>query len=271
MDSIEALHTAVRRYCIDRYRYWSVEYGSTVAGDRHRIGSGYTDEALSIFPRYNVMDAVRIEVEKQRPADFKSLKEAKDFFILAALQAQSQFTQKAIGSIDAQAIDEERKRLVEYIENQTETELAAVEALFYRRVLSESEEKEILKSLASRWKITDKYWYPLSLEKPENVEAFQDAYFEREVGYDFLIQEFEKRKVDRIFEIREYGASFEIERTIFKPTYNGAEGIWCSLTFDWVIYVSHESSITFSGWILKNVQDAWPNWKDRIWTSPFFS
>ncbi|MCD6052439.1 MAG: hypothetical protein K0Q55_3857, partial [Verrucomicrobia bacterium] len=41
--------------------------------------------------------------------------------------------------------------------------------------------------------------------------------------------------------------------------------------FDWIIYASHESSVTIGGeWLLPAIKSAWPNWQNRIWTTPFF-
>jgi hypothetical protein len=61
-----------------------------------------------------------------------------------------------------------------------------------------------------------------------------------------------------------------MEISAFEPYYNGAEGFWCNNNFDWVIYASHESSITVGGWLLAEIKNVWPNWKERVWTTPFF-
>ena len=61
-----------------------------------------------------------------------------------------------------------------------------------------------------------------------------------------------------------------MELADFSPYYNGAEGYWCSQDMDWIVYASHESSITIGGWLLDEVERVWPNWKERIWTTPFF-
>ena len=38
----------------------------------------------------------------------------------------------------------------------------------------------------------------------------------------------------------------------------------------WIIYASHESSVTVGGWLLEEMQAIWPSWQERTWTSPFF-
>jgi len=58
--------------------------------------------------------------------------------------------------------------------------------------------------------------------------------------------------------------------SLFQPYYNGAEGYWSSDGLDWIIYASHESSVTVGGWLLEEVKQAWSDWNSRIWTSPFY-
>ena len=57
-----------------------------------------------------------------------------------------------------------------------------------------------------------------------------------------------------------------------KMTFSGAnfsEGYWCDGAFDWIIYASHESSITIGGWLLPEIKKVWSNWKEGLWTTPF--
>lgn len=65
-NSIENLHTAIRRYCMDRYSHWTGKYAELSSAGKGRAGSGYTDEALYTFPRYNVLNAILFEIERYR-------------------------------------------------------------------------------------------------------------------------------------------------------------------------------------------------------------
>src|SRR5260370_74442 len=60
-----ALHTAARRYCLERHAFWCERYTEIVSkrGDRQRDGYHCTPEALATFPRYKVLNAIRIELE----------------------------------------------------------------------------------------------------------------------------------------------------------------------------------------------------------------
>ena len=110
-NEIESLHTAIRRYCFDRYSYWSTRYGELISRGADRIGNKYTEEALDAFPRYNVIDAITVEVERCRPQDLSSLDEAKTIFRAVCASAQSIFTQPPNGQLEQTAMNEERLAL----------------------------------------------------------------------------------------------------------------------------------------------------------------
>ncbi len=268
-NAIKNLHTAIRRYCMDRYSYWTEKYAELSSAGKDRAGYGYTDEALYTFPRYNVLNAILFEIERYRPEEFATFDEAKRFFSLVAAEAENIFTRPPKGNLEQKAMGEERETLSKFIDELTEDDLSSVEPLFYRRVLSAEERDSIWEKLRSRWEING-YWYPLAIHKPNDVEAFQDAYFEKEVGAEKLQTVLRSRGVEMVWEMREDDNNYELELSAFEPYYSGAEGFWCDSSFDWIIYASHESSITIGGWLLPEIQQAWFNWKERVWTTPFF-
>ncbi len=269
-NEIEKLHTAIRRYCMDRYSYWTKEYGELAAMGKDRAGSGYTQEALCTFPRYNVLNAILIEIERHRPEKFSTLDEAKRFFIAVAADAQNIFTQPPNGNLEQQVMNEEREALGKFIAQLTDRDLLSSEPLFYRRVLSAAESNSIRERLRTVWGIREGYWYPLAQRERDDIEAFQHAYFEKEVGTEKLHTIFRNRGIERVWEMREDGINYELELSVFEPYYDGNEGYWCDETFDWIIYASHESSITTGGWLLPEIKSVWSNWKGRLWTTPFF-
>ena len=269
-NDIEKLHTAIRRYCIDRYSHWMEIYQElNASGQNFSIEGGYTKEALATFPRYNVLNAILTEIERHQPTDFSDFGEAKDFFVLVAKDAQSIFTKPSNGEVQLRVMNEEREQLSQYIFQLTEKDLSEIESLFYRRVLSETESNNIYAKLKTIWNVND-YWYPLTTWKRKDVEAFQDSYFEKEFSYEKLKEILRNHNVTKLWELREDGIDYEIELNILEPYYNGNEGFWCNADFDWLIYASHESSITFAGSILSEIKNSWTNWRERIWTSPFF-
>lgn len=268
---IEKLHTAARRYCIDRYHYWSEMYTEMVKTGRDRDDSNYTDNALRVFPRYNVLNAILVEIEGFTPQDFSILEEATKLIGTVGRTAEDVFTKDPSSPIAEKAMDEEREAFVHFIQTLSEEELGDVEPLPYRRTLKTSESRQIWTELMKAWDIQDSYWYPLSDCSIDNVNAFQDKYLREEVGPETVRTLLAEHGIIRVWELREHGPEYEMELTAFDPYYNGAEGYWCSENMDWIIYVSHESSITIGGWLLGKVKKVWPNWKDRIWTTPFFN
>jgi hypothetical protein len=267
---IEKLHAAARRYCIDKHHYWTERYDKIVKAGQDRDGSTYTNDALDVFPRYNVLKAILVEIERFTPQDFSTLEEAKELITTTCYLAEDMFTKAPNSPIAEKAMEEERKAFVYFIQTLSEEELDKVELLSYRRVIQTSEKQQIWAELKKAWDIQDSYWYPLSESSPDNVVAFQDKYLLEEVGAVTLRTLFMKHGITRVWELREYGPEYEMELTDFSPYYNGAEGYWCSQNMDWIIYASHESSITIGGWLLDEVKRVWPNWKERIWTTPFF-
>ena len=269
-NEIEKLHTAIRRYCMDRYSYWMKKYDELAAVGKDRAGYGYTQEARCTFPRYNVLNAILVEIERHRPENFATLGEAKRIFRAAAANAQNVFTQPPNGKLEQQVMNEEREALDQFIAQLTERDLLSIEPLFYRRVLSAEESNIIWERLRTVWDVTEGYWYPLAQCERDDIEAFQDAYLEKEVGAEKLHAIFRDHGIERVWEMREDGINYELELSVFEPYYNGNEGYWCDETFDWIIYASHESSITIGGWLLPEIKNVWSNWRARVWTTPFF-
>ncbi|MBA2620549.1 MAG: hypothetical protein H0U87_05050 [Acidobacteria bacterium] len=267
-DEIEKLHTAIRQYCIDRYAYWTENYKKLNALEKgFSVENGYSDEALTVIPRYNVLNAILAEIERHRPADFSSFEEAKEFFTLAVTEAQNIFTKPPNEEIKQRTIDEERALLIQYITRLSKSDLSEVKSLYYRHVLSKSESDFVREKLKTIWNVKG-YYYPLEYRTRDDIEAFQDKYFEKEFGFERLREILHLRGISRIWEMCESDENHEIELSIFAP--NLSETFWCDANFDWLIYASHESSITFAGSILSEIKNNWTNWQQRVWTSPFF-
>lgn len=266
---IEQLHTAIRRYCLENHQFWWEKYFELASSNNIRDDFDYTNEAYSIFPRYNVLNAILTEIEKTQPSEFSNFEEAKEYFCLAANQAENAFTKPPNNEIAIRVMNEERRKLSEFIAQLKTTDLEKVEPLFYRRVLSDNENQILRGKLKSIWKL-DGYWFPLTDWKPQNTEAFQDKYFEAEFGSEKIRQILRNLGVQKVWELREGEINYEIDISAVKFYYHGEETFWFDKTFDWLIYVSHESSITFAGSILPEIKKNWTNWQNRLWDSPFF-
>lgn len=72
--------------------------------------------------------------------------------------------------------------------------------------------------------------------------------------------------VGRLFELREHGCGFEIPVELTGFTYNGAEGFWTNGAYDWLVYASHEASITFgSPWLVAKMREILPEFNRYIY------
>jgi hypothetical protein len=80
-----------------------------------------------------------------------------------------------------------------------------------------------------------------------------------------------RRRINRIWEMREHsGDEYELELALFRPHYNGAEGYWTSAESDWLVYASHESSITLAGeWLVAGFRDVVPDCDRYQYGGPF--
>jgi hypothetical protein len=263
-----ALHTAGRRYCLDQHAYWCERYSEIVRkrGDRQRDSYHYTPEALTTYPRYNLLNAIRVELERMNPANLDDVEDTRALLVLAGETAEDDFTRKPIGAIDARAMTEEREAFCRFIAGAKISDLIKMEGLPYRRVLSAAESQSIWSRLRDRWQIPEGYWYPLAECKLSDVVAFKTRSFDEAVAIERLRVIFAARGTDRVWELREYGPEYEEDLALFEPFYNGAEGYWSSGDMGWIIYASHESSVTVGGWLLQDVKAMWPSWQSHVWT-----
>ena len=270
MDEALALHTAARRYCLERDAFWRDRYEEiTRRGDRERDGYHYTPEALNTFPRYNLLNAIRVELERIHPDTLGVFEDTKTRLTLVGQTAEDDFTQRPIGTIDQQAIADEREAFCLYIGNLSPSDVSEIDPLPYRRVLATEESSWLRSRLNERWQVSADYWYPLSECSLPGIVAFEDRAFSEAVSPDCLRAILGRRGIARVWELREYGPEYEEDVSLFAPYYNGAEGYWSSGDLDWIVYASHEQSVTVGGWLLEEVKAVWSSWQDQIWTGQF--
>ncbi|MCA9051647.1 MAG: hypothetical protein KDA89_23075 [Planctomycetaceae bacterium] len=272
MNLAQSLHTAARQYCNEQFNYWAALYAAICRDGRDRAADRYhyTPEALDVFPRYNLLKAIRIELERIDPYELDDLTDTRELIILAGTAADDDFTREPIGKIDAAAMANEREVFCDFIREPSDSDLQSVAPLPYQRVLSQSESDSLWARFRDRWQIANGNWFPLAECTLTDVIAFQDRPFNEFASTCTLVESLTSRGVSRVWELREYGPEYELDASLFDPHYNGAEGYWSSGDLDWIVYASHEGSITIGGWLLVEIKARWPEWNQRIWTSPFF-
>lgn len=262
MDPIAVLHNAARHYCMEQSARWRHEYAELAAAGRERttIRSGsweYTKEAYGIFPRYQVLAAILGEVERFVPADFSSVDESRSLLALAGETAESQFTTYQ-NPVAVQAVQDERRRFVEFIRSANELRLAELPLLAFRRALVETEHRRLHESFRRRWGS----WYGGCVDPanvPEDAITLHVAAMDAPGAYDNLRRILLDHGIKRLVELREWGDGYELETQDATFTYNGAEGSWTSGAMEWMVYASHESSLTFgSRWLIEGMRRCLP-------------
>lgn len=136
------------------------------------------------------------------------------------------------------------------------------------------EERNMLwKRLNDRWNINAwSYWYPLSIEdvyKGNDVLALDSQLFEREFGINKLKEILKSKGIYNIIRASMEGdidIRSEVDINNSKLENVGLDVYWCTTDLSWVIYTTHEGSITFAGtWIVEQIKGNYINWQDRKW------
>jgi hypothetical protein len=269
MDFVFALHTAARRFCADQHYRWSVEYSRLMESGEDRAGAGYTPAAYRLFPRYRLDDDIQMWVEKISVKNLASLEECRVVMLDAGRQAHNLLVSEFDKHPDALiALSEEWDTFDKYISALGTPHLELIEPLPYRRVLTEPESKQLRQTLAARWSVNG-YWYPLSqLDSGMNVIAFHAELWRQRRGTEILLRALEERGIDKCYALLEGPSDYELDRALVDPTYRGDEAFITS-DFEWLIYSSHESSITVAGWLADVFRSLWPEWTRITYEGPF--
>lgn len=242
MTLTEALITAARRYCKEHHARWAQRYAQERTGANDPVYS-YTDQDYNLFPRYQVLAAILGEVEKLVGKTFPSPEACRETLIHTGRTARSLFTE--IDHPVAQtAMQEERENFVRYLQSLTPEALAQMAPLSYRRRLNEEESSTVRQQLLERWNYNGGYWAPLTGNIPSNTlfvaqSALTPA--DRSAIMDYICQ----HATPHLLEITEDETDAEI--TCSELDLDSYETVYCDENYNWLLYTSHESTLTFAG------------------------
>lgn len=242
MTETEAILTAAKRYCIDNFNYWSKQYSDKKTGSDYP--NSYSDNDYDLFPRYNVSTAILQELQFYTGDDFADIAECRQMIKVLGQESQSLFTKGEKNKIEANAIQEERDKFNKFIDNVDADFLLTVDPMLYRRRLKKNEQSIIDKELKDNWGV-DCYWYPLIDLKIDKKAIFINK--EHLTTNDYLaISDFiNLENSSRIYEISEDQIDYEIEKMELDS--DCYETIYCDKNFTWIIYGSHEGTLSFGG------------------------
>ncbi|MFC7244188.1 hypothetical protein ACFQO7_17075 [Catellatospora aurea] len=262
----QILHDTARRYLAERYTELAARYSRLPNHGRAADGYHYTDEAKAIFPRYGVVDAVLVEVERLDGDRLPGSSRLADLLVRAAGTAGPVFTDPA-REIEAQAASEERDRFTRQVRVWAATADLRAEPVGYRRVLSEDEAARWRERLTARWGLVDLAWHPMiAADIPADVTIVQGEALWEEPVVDAFRHALDRLGVRRVIELREYGPEYAVEVNLTAPRYTGAEGVWSDESSSWIAYASHEGTVAFGGTLVPVLEQVWPGVNSRRWT-----
>lgn len=267
MTDSQKLHTAARRYCMEKYHHWVEIYSQM----ERRYSGDYKPEQLAIFPRYVLLQAIQTEIERLDFEALPSTSELRELLIVAA-QTTPSFWGESTSEIALRAEQETRNEVFSFV--QTFNCAASVEPLPYRRALFGEELESISRILREKWGKTKIYYFPLDEVESSyapTLFAYDDVAFEEAIPEEKLIEMLRERGINRVYEIREWGDENYLQDVeLMNPSYTGAEVFISSEKWDWLFYASHESSVTTGGWLTKAIQDEWPDWEAAKYNPDWF-
>lgn len=145
------------------------------------------------------------------------------------------------------------------------------------RILSKSVAEAAWASLTRTWDIPPggDCWFPLSPTASPAVIAFEAPAFYAALGAEWLRSVLAARGVERVLHFPELDrvppAEVPLAEAAFRYEGLPGEGYWCDAGAerkDWLVYASHEGSVTLGGaWLLTEAQRTWPAWDAHLWNN----
>ncbi|PRX05980.1 hypothetical protein [Actinoplanes italicus] len=260
------LHVTARRYLMRRDADLRAEYERLPGGGRQADGYTYTTEAKRTFPRYNVVAAILVEVERLDPDRLPGVEDLGRALLTAAQVANSVFTEPPHGEIQAQAMADERRLFAANVQRWRKQSTFRADPLPYRRVLTPQQGSTWRAALQRRWDVQDGLWHPmLGGPIPLDVLVLDEGSMWEDEGVDHVRQVLRGLGRSRVVELREYGPDYLLDVMTLAPRYTGPEGLWTDEHHDWIAYASHEGTVAFGGVLAANLLRTWPGADSRRW------
>lgn len=288
MNEIINMHMIVRKYCIEKIDNFSEELMKNykrIFEIIEEIGQKEFNESkdegiinLIQNTKYNtclknIFKSFLIKVESMIANDYKLLEE----FEVSLINVIESSNVKSHVIYCLPNYNEEEKRLsiiskqelISYIKSIDKKKLNYVEPIFYRRVLAENEIDYIEEKVRDKWGI-ENFADPFTGSHREDVIVFKEKFFYDNINFLKLQSALKNLGEEKIYEINITDpASYIMEISafaIFKQDGETClEGFWCSTKMEWIIYKSHENTISIGGKILiDEVKILIDSWEDGI-------
>lgn len=159
----------------------------------------------------------------------------------------------------ARTMDPEELPLLDQVERDFSVFFEKVEptveakATKYFRLIMGEERKKLLRDIQEKWGYAQTYWYPLCGGLDED-KLFLDV--ERVEPYEEQLLKLLGLPQERIYECSECDHNeYDCAEVDDLYGYGGSEVAYVPKDFSWIIYFSHENTVTFAGDILPMVKE----------------
>jgi hypothetical protein len=250
MDINNKLITLAQKYCKDNYVYWVDKYQKERTGNDFPYTYTYTDADYDLFSRYIKLSAISRGVELLVGKKYRFFNLCQQSLLCAA-DFRDSFADNLTNEIQKMAMDDEKQKYRDFILSHSEDNLLNMEVkrIKYKRLLAEHESKKVRKILSEKWGY-DGYWHPLiEGDTPANVLFLMDKYILP--SEQLIIDVVKGISLKKYYAIDEGRCDYKQSIENFNlHLYQGSETFCCDETFEWVVYGSHEGTISFGGAML---------------------
>jgi hypothetical protein len=249
----EALHTAARRYLIER--------AEELARDVPVNPRDHSPEQRDRWARSGELLDFLERVERATPHPPGSAAAVRDWLLAAVREPLFVGKRTKRGGVEESfppSADRLRRRVEEagrfsdYLLGLTGADLQAVAPLPYRRTLSEAETDRLHTQLGARWDLTPNHWYSSGPGQDGRERLVLRLGFARRPPLlDALRRALFRQGVTRLWSIPASafwpGRELDLELFDLAPRFPCDDLFWTAGEMDWVIFGSHEPLITLAG------------------------
>jgi hypothetical protein len=261
MNLVTKLHTAARRHCLLRRRFWLEQAGLREDGAA-QPGPLVIAQALELL-----LD----EVEQILPEEHGSLQEMSDALRLASQVAMVEtrdllFSEHAgAAGTHMPAANRELDAFRDLIARLRESDLVAVEDLPHHRLFTGEECRALWAKIEHIWGISvDEGWASVeeSLD-PARLVVFDAEAFQAQIAPAELQGGLMLAGVKHLLEFCEDGSVYEVDMLFLEEFARDAEEVyWTTASMDWVIGCCDAEMVILGGkTVIDCVKGLWPNWQ----------
>jgi hypothetical protein len=133
--------------------------------------------------------------------------------------------------------------------------------------LNDAHKESIRDRLSNLWDVNELYWYPIYSCSRDDVIALDSNYIVMNQKLKDIKRWLLGMDINKMYELRENGLAYEIinieDYDLWESDdyFWNNEGYWFDQTFEWIIYLSHEQTMTFGGdVIIHRLKTEWEDW-----------